>query len=458
MLSGVAPGPAAARGRRARPARPGRPGCPHGRGPRSGAGAADLAAADAALFETLRQWRAGVAKAQGVPAYVVFGDVTLRGIAVDEADHLARQLAAHQRRRSEEARHLRAAGARRRRGSAPDDAAAAAASAAAPGRCRVVHACGAGSVVLRGRSLPVGGTRVEFRHAARRRAARTTRTTRPPRPTRLALTRAAPTARERLDRSPGDRRVTSRTLKRLCSFGRCTRRAAGPNGSLRRGACSCRSVTSGRMSGRRSRRPERVTIVRFSPSKCPRRPVLAHRSVTLGRGCSPSRSIRRERGHFVAMAALDVSLRAHRSPRSSAERVTSAGPAHGVSLRGACSRSRVIPRRGLARLSLNDERPSTCPTSGACPSRASAQGDTLLRREQGVTHRRRTVGGNLLPACRGRHMPSGTLERAHNFLSRSFLAPSSGWYGGPRSSAAATSPGAAPSSLRATISRSSTAS
>lgn len=34
------------------------------------------------LFERLREWRAGVAREQGVPAYVVFGDATLRGIAV----------------------------------------------------------------------------------------------------------------------------------------------------------------------------------------------------------------------------------------------------------------------------------------------------------------------------------------------------------------------------------------
>jgi ATP-dependent DNA helicase RecQ len=51
------------------------------RGSRGGSGAADLDPADVPLFETLRQWRAGIAKAQGVPAYVVFGDVTLRGIA-----------------------------------------------------------------------------------------------------------------------------------------------------------------------------------------------------------------------------------------------------------------------------------------------------------------------------------------------------------------------------------------
>jgi ATP-dependent DNA helicase RecQ len=35
----------------------------------------------AAVFERLRAWRAGVAKEQGVPAYVVFHDATLREIA-----------------------------------------------------------------------------------------------------------------------------------------------------------------------------------------------------------------------------------------------------------------------------------------------------------------------------------------------------------------------------------------
>ncbi|MCM6776298.1 DNA helicase RecQ [Nocardia sp. CDC159] len=43
--------------------------------------AADLAPADADLFERLRAWRASVAKEQGVPAYVVFHDATLREIA-----------------------------------------------------------------------------------------------------------------------------------------------------------------------------------------------------------------------------------------------------------------------------------------------------------------------------------------------------------------------------------------
>ena len=34
------------------------------------------------LFEALRAWRSGEATAQGVPAYIVFGDATLRGISV----------------------------------------------------------------------------------------------------------------------------------------------------------------------------------------------------------------------------------------------------------------------------------------------------------------------------------------------------------------------------------------
>jgi ATP-dependent DNA helicase RecQ len=33
------------------------------------------------LFEALRAWRAAQAREQGVPAYVVFNDATLRGIA-----------------------------------------------------------------------------------------------------------------------------------------------------------------------------------------------------------------------------------------------------------------------------------------------------------------------------------------------------------------------------------------
>ncbi|MFV0375335.1 DNA helicase RecQ [Microbacterium sp.] len=45
---------------------------------------------DRDLFEALRAWRAGVAKEQGVPAYIVFGDATLRALA----EHRPRSVAA----------------------------------------------------------------------------------------------------------------------------------------------------------------------------------------------------------------------------------------------------------------------------------------------------------------------------------------------------------------------------
>jgi ATP-dependent DNA helicase RecQ len=48
---------------------------------RATAAAAEMPAEAAPLFERLRAWRAGVAKEQGVPAYVVFHDATLRQIA-----------------------------------------------------------------------------------------------------------------------------------------------------------------------------------------------------------------------------------------------------------------------------------------------------------------------------------------------------------------------------------------
>lgn len=51
--------------------------------------AADLAPADAGLFERLRAWRAATAKEQGVPAYVVFHDATLREIAARRPAGLA---------------------------------------------------------------------------------------------------------------------------------------------------------------------------------------------------------------------------------------------------------------------------------------------------------------------------------------------------------------------------------
>jgi ATP-dependent DNA helicase RecQ len=43
--------------------------------------AIDLDAGAAVVFERLRTWRAATAKEQGVPAYVVFHDATLRAIA-----------------------------------------------------------------------------------------------------------------------------------------------------------------------------------------------------------------------------------------------------------------------------------------------------------------------------------------------------------------------------------------
>ncbi|WP_433310575.1 DNA helicase RecQ [Micromonospora sp. CA-269861] len=50
---------------------------------------AELTPAAAALFERLRGWRATTAKEQGVPAYVIFHDATLRQIASDAPSTLA---------------------------------------------------------------------------------------------------------------------------------------------------------------------------------------------------------------------------------------------------------------------------------------------------------------------------------------------------------------------------------
>jgi len=52
------------------------------KGAKRPAAAEGLDAAATALFEKLRAWRAGTAKEQGVPAYVVLHDATLRAIAV----------------------------------------------------------------------------------------------------------------------------------------------------------------------------------------------------------------------------------------------------------------------------------------------------------------------------------------------------------------------------------------
>ncbi|MBM7505824.1 DNA helicase RecQ [Agromyces aurantiacus] len=51
--------------------------------------AADLEPADAELFEALRAWRASEAREQGVPAYIVFGDATLRAVAARRPASLA---------------------------------------------------------------------------------------------------------------------------------------------------------------------------------------------------------------------------------------------------------------------------------------------------------------------------------------------------------------------------------
>nr|WP_040694433.1 DNA helicase RecQ [Nocardia vinacea] len=51
--------------------------------------AADLSSTDVPLFEKLREWRATTAKEQGVPAYVVFHDATLREIAARKPTSLS---------------------------------------------------------------------------------------------------------------------------------------------------------------------------------------------------------------------------------------------------------------------------------------------------------------------------------------------------------------------------------
>jgi ATP-dependent DNA helicase RecQ len=56
--------------------------------PKKTAIAATVPLEAAPLFEKLREWRAGVAKEQGVPAYIIFGDATLRGIALSRPSTL----------------------------------------------------------------------------------------------------------------------------------------------------------------------------------------------------------------------------------------------------------------------------------------------------------------------------------------------------------------------------------
>jgi ATP-dependent DNA helicase RecQ len=59
------------------------------RGPKKSAVAATLPGEAVPLFEKLREWRAGIAREQSVPAYIVFGDATLRGIALTRPATLA---------------------------------------------------------------------------------------------------------------------------------------------------------------------------------------------------------------------------------------------------------------------------------------------------------------------------------------------------------------------------------
>ncbi|MGK5741764.1 DNA helicase RecQ [Micromonospora sp. URMC 103] len=60
-----------------------------GRSRSAGAAVAELPPAAAPVFERLRAWRAAAAKEQGVPAYVIFHDATLRQIATDAPTSLA---------------------------------------------------------------------------------------------------------------------------------------------------------------------------------------------------------------------------------------------------------------------------------------------------------------------------------------------------------------------------------
>ncbi|MGH3647945.1 MAG: DNA helicase RecQ [Micromonosporaceae bacterium] len=62
---------------------------PAGKPARAKAAAAELPEAAKPVFEQLRAWRAGVAKEQGVPAYVIFHDATLREIAAQPPATLA---------------------------------------------------------------------------------------------------------------------------------------------------------------------------------------------------------------------------------------------------------------------------------------------------------------------------------------------------------------------------------
>ena len=88
----------------------------------------DLSPEQEAVFEELRAWRGATAKEQGVPAYVVFHDATLRSIAAAAPSSLG-ELAGDQRRRRVEAGQVRR---RHPRGPRPVAAAGSRAGPAAP--------------------------------------------------------------------------------------------------------------------------------------------------------------------------------------------------------------------------------------------------------------------------------------------------------------------------------------
>ena len=75
---------------RREPERSARSGSSSGRSGRAkGAPAVEMPAEAAGLFERLRAWRAATAKEQGMPAYVIFHDATLRQIATEAPTTLA---------------------------------------------------------------------------------------------------------------------------------------------------------------------------------------------------------------------------------------------------------------------------------------------------------------------------------------------------------------------------------
>ncbi len=88
VLSGARPVRLRKEPERVRASRSSRSARSSSRGSGVGAAAADLPAEAQPLFEALRSWRAATARASGVPAYVVFGDVTLRGIAATKPTSL----------------------------------------------------------------------------------------------------------------------------------------------------------------------------------------------------------------------------------------------------------------------------------------------------------------------------------------------------------------------------------